>query len=89
MVDGATLSEPEIAPPVANPVPAHEVALVDDHDRVDDWPLVMDAGLAAREAVGDGIPPEARISNCWVNQDVEAPPDDVRPDDVPRDATIL
>jgi len=38
--------------PVEKPVPVQEVALVDDHERVDDWPLVMDVGLAVSEAVG-------------------------------------
>jgi hypothetical protein len=37
---------------VEKPVPVQEVALVDDHERVDDWPLVMDAGLAVSVAVG-------------------------------------
>jgi hypothetical protein len=40
--------------PVEKPVPVQEVALVDDHERVDDWPLVMDAGLAESVAVGAG-----------------------------------
>jgi hypothetical protein len=31
-----------------------EVALVDDQVRVDDWPLVIDGGLAVSEAVGAG-----------------------------------
>ncbi len=31
-----------------------EVALADDHERVDDWPLVMDIGLAVSVAVGAG-----------------------------------
>jgi hypothetical protein len=35
-------------------VPVQEVALVDDQVRVDDWPLVIDAGLAVSEAVGAG-----------------------------------
>jgi hypothetical protein len=40
--------------PVEKPVPVQEVALVDDHERVDVWPLVIDAGLAVSEAVGAG-----------------------------------
>ncbi len=67
-------------------MPVQEVALVDDHERLDDWPLVMDAGLAVREAVGEETPPEAKTSNCCVNQAVAAPLDDVGPDDVPLDA---
>ena len=27
---------PDVAPPVANPVPVHEVALVEDHERMED-----------------------------------------------------
>ena len=38
--------------PVEKPVPVQEVALVDDHERVDDWPLVIDAGLTEMVAVG-------------------------------------
>jgi len=38
--------------PVEKPVPVQVAALADDHERVDDWPLVTDAGLAVREAVG-------------------------------------
>jgi hypothetical protein len=33
-------------------MPAQELALVDDQVRVDDWPLVIDAGLAVSVAVG-------------------------------------
>jgi hypothetical protein len=47
-----TLTEPETALLVEKPVPVQEVALVDDQVRVDDWPAVMDAGLAVSEAVG-------------------------------------
>ncbi len=36
------------------PLPVQEVALVDDQVRVDDWPLVMDIGLAVSVAVGAG-----------------------------------
>jgi hypothetical protein len=54
VVEGVTLAEPERALPVAKPVPVQEVALVDDQVSVDDWPLVMDAGLAESVAVGAG-----------------------------------
>jgi len=86
---GVTLNEPETAPPVEKPVPAQEEALVDDQVRVDDCPPVIEVGLAAREAVGEGTPPDDTISNCCVNQDVSAPVDDVVPDDVPLDAIAL
>ena len=78
-----------MAPPVEKPVPAHEEAWVDDQVRVDDWPLVIDVGLAVSEAVGEETPPEDTISNCCVNQAVSAPLDDVMPDDVPLDAIAL
>jgi flavin-binding protein dodecin len=38
--------------PVEKPVPVQEVALVDDHVRVDDWPDVTDVGFAESAAVG-------------------------------------
>jgi len=49
---GVTLTEPEVAPlaPVTGFV--QEVALEDDQVSVDDWPLVIEAGLAISEAVG-------------------------------------
>jgi hypothetical protein len=37
---------------VEKPMPVQEVALVDDQVSVDDWPAVMDVGLAVSEAVG-------------------------------------
>lgn len=42
-----------MALPAEKPLPVQEVALVEDHERVDDWPAVIDAGLAEREAAGD------------------------------------
>jgi hypothetical protein len=81
-----TLTEPETALLVEKPAPVQEVALADDHERLDDWPAVMDVGLAVREAVGEETPPEDKISNCCVNHAVAAPLDDVEPDDVPLDA---
>jgi hypothetical protein len=37
---------------VEKPEPTQDVALVDDHESVADWPLVMDVGLAEMVAVG-------------------------------------
>jgi hypothetical protein len=48
---GETDTDPDVAPPVEKPVPVQEVAFVDDHVSVEDWPLVMLVGLAEREAV--------------------------------------
>ena len=83
---GVTLADPEVAPlaPVTGFV--QEVALVDDQVSVDDWPLVIEAGLALSEAVGETAPPDAKISTCCVNQAVLAPLDEVAPDDVPLEA---
>ena len=39
-------------PPAVNPVPVQEVALVEDHVRVDDCPLSIIRGLAESVAVG-------------------------------------
>ena len=75
--------------PVEKPVPVQEVALVDDQESVDGWPLVMELGLALSEAVGEIAPPDAKISTCCVNQDVLAPLDDVAADEVPLDAIAL
>ena len=52
MTVGLTEALPLVAPPVENPLPAHEVELVLDHVSVEDEPLVMEAGLAERDAVG-------------------------------------
>ena len=32
-----------------------DVALVEDQERVEDWPEVMEVGLAVRETVGAGM----------------------------------
>ena len=52
---GETDCVPETAlVPVHPPLAVQDVAFVDDQERVDDWPEVIDAGLAARETVGAG-----------------------------------
>ncbi len=48
---GKTGAEPLTAPPVEKPVPAQEVALVDDQARVEDWPEIMLDGEAVRVAM--------------------------------------
>ena len=45
--------------PAVNPVPVQEVALVEDHDRVDDCPLSMVVGEAESVAVGANV-----LQNC-------------------------
>ena len=47
--------EPEAAPDVSNPPPAHEVALVELQVRVDPCPRKTVAGLALSAAVGAGV----------------------------------
>ena len=49
---GATDTEPETAFAVAKFVPVHDVAFVEDHVSVEDWPEVIDVGFAVRVAVG-------------------------------------
>jgi hypothetical protein len=48
---GVTLAVPLVPEPV-NPVGVHDVALVELHESVEDWPLVIVVGLADRLAVG-------------------------------------
>ena len=53
MEAGLTWALPLVAPPVEKPpVAVHEVAPVEDHERVEDWPLEIEEGEAEREAVG-------------------------------------
>lgn len=78
-----------MALPVEKPLPVQEVALADDHERVDDWLLVRDVGLAVRDAIGEETAVEASTSNCCVNHAVAAPLDDVEPEGVPLDAIAL
>jgi hypothetical protein len=46
---------PEMAPPVLKLVPAQLDAFVELHEMVDDWPLVIVAGLAEMVAVGAAL----------------------------------
>ena len=55
VLEGVTVIDPAVAPPVEKPVPVQEVAFVELHVSVEDWPAVMDVGLAEREAVGRGL----------------------------------
>lgn len=48
------MAAPEVAPPVENPVPVQDVALVEDQESVEEPPEVMLVGLAANEEVGAG-----------------------------------
>jgi hypothetical protein len=53
VIEGVTVIDPAVAPapPVEKPVPVQEAAFVEPHVSVEDWPAVMDVGLAEREAV--------------------------------------
>lgn len=50
---GFTTAEPEV-PDAAKLPPVQDVALVELHERVDDFPAFADVGLAESEAVGAG-----------------------------------
>ena len=52
VLEGVTVIDPAVAPPVEKPVPVQEVAFVELHVSVEDWPAVREVGLAEREAVG-------------------------------------
>jgi hypothetical protein len=51
LIVGETASDPE-TPDGEKPIPLHEVALVDDHDSVDEAPGAMPQGIAPNESVG-------------------------------------
>ena len=51
---GETLTDPE-TPDGVNPLPVQLVALVEDHESVDDCPAMTDVGDAERETVGVGM----------------------------------
>jgi hypothetical protein len=54
---GLTLWEPEVAVAVVQPAPEHDVALVDDHVKIDDCPAAILAGAAFNVTVsGGGVP---------------------------------
>lgn len=57
MVDceGETWTEPEVAPPVENPLPVQEVALEEDQESVAGCPCVMLLGLRESVAVGGAL----------------------------------
>jgi len=53
---GETDCVPEIAfVPVQPPDAVQEVALVEDQERVEDWPEVIEEGEEERETVGAGV----------------------------------
>jgi hypothetical protein len=52
VIEGVTVADPAVALPVEKPVPVQELAFVELHVSVEDWPAVMEGGLAESEAVG-------------------------------------
>lgn len=56
------MAEPDVAEAVKL-APVQDVALVEVHDRVEDWPALIDLGLAASEAVttGGGVENEPAV----------------------------
>jgi hypothetical protein len=58
---GETLREP-LVPLAVKFVPSQEVALVEDHVRVAESPLVIDVGDAERVAVGGCVVPEPTVT---------------------------
>jgi hypothetical protein len=55
---GETVADPDV-PLAVKPDPVHDVAFVEDHVSVEDWPLVIEVGFAESVAVGTGfeVPP--------------------------------
>jgi len=52
VLEGVTMTEPDVAPPVEKPVPVHEVALVELHESDDKSPEIIAPGAAVRLTVG-------------------------------------
>jgi hypothetical protein len=48
---GDTGADPDVALAVEKSAPVHEVALVDDHESVDELPEVIELGFAVRDPV--------------------------------------
>jgi len=61
VVTGPVETEPEVAPPVENPVPVQLAAFVELHERVDAFPVITEVGLAVRFAVGVGADTETAV----------------------------
>lgn len=61
MVEGDTVTEPETAPPVVNPVPVQDVAFDEDQVRVELLPFTIEVGDAESATVG-GRPLSVTVS---------------------------
>jgi hypothetical protein len=56
VAEGATLFDPESgSDPLQPPLAVHDVALFDDHVRVEELPAVIEVGLGTIDAVGGGM----------------------------------
>ena len=53
--EGATELAPFVACALQPPLPEQEVALVELQVSIEDWPAVIDVGLAVRVTVGIGV----------------------------------
>lgn len=78
MTLGETTAEPEI-PDAMKPLPVQDEALVELHDKVEDWPALIDCGLADSEAVttGGGVvnePAVQGVSEPLPQQVLNTPP---------------
>jgi hypothetical protein len=61
VVEGDTVTEPETAPPVVNPVPVQDVAFDEDQVRVELLPFTIEVGDAESATVG-GRPLSVTVS---------------------------
>ena len=52
---GETVADPAVALPVEKFVPVHEVAFVEDQVSVEEFPEVIEEGLALNDATGAGV----------------------------------
>ena len=79
MVAGVTATVPEVAlVPVQAPLAVQEVALVEDHVSVDDWPGVISAGDAVKVTVGVWVVvPELAVVKLMLASTEPAEPDPV------------
>ena len=52
VLEGVTMTESDVAPPVENPTPVQDVALVELHESDDESPEIIAPGVAVRLTVG-------------------------------------
>jgi hypothetical protein len=69
---GLTTAEPEVPDAVKLP-PLQDVALVELHERIDDFPALIDAGLAESATVGGGGDGAATVTVAFALADPPFP----------------